>query len=547
MAFIEVKQFSFTYAGSNHPTLSNLNLTIKEGSMCVLVGPSGSGKTTLLRHLKKELSPVGTSEGEILYLGKPIDSSSSTDVGMVFQDPDNQIVMDRVQSELVFGLENHGLPTTVMRKRVAELAQLFQLDVLLSKPIHELSGGQKQLVNLASILLLRPKLLLLDEPTAQLDPIARQELIQILIRLNQEWGITIILAEHQLEDVYPWAEHVVILDQGQIVSQGKPQELIPQTHKNPKHLLFLPQVSQLALALDQGTSGKYPLTVKEGREWVQSRQFDPISQSQRQVELGAELLRVEQLHYRFEKNDPDVIKRLDFTLHRGDFVALFGANGSGKSTLLRLLCGQLVPQRGVYRINGKRHGRKANLVKLLHLAYLGQNPKAMFIHETLEEEFAELRKVEGISQTTMEHWIERFQLTKLLSRHPFDLSYGERQKAGLALLLPTQPDLLLLDEPTKGLDPISKQNLAQWFQEIQEMGITILMATHDLEFAAQIANRCALLFDGRVTAEGTVTEFFQGNSYYTTVIDRVLRGTAVEGCLTVKEVKETCLVLPSTC
>lgn len=566
MALFELNDVTFTYPDQTAPALSDIRLSIAQGEFILLCGPSGCGKTTLLRHLKPELAPVGELRGDIRYEGKPFAEHAplvlSERIGMVQQDPENQIVMDRVAQELAFGLENMGVETQAIRRRIAELAHFFGMEDWLRRETHTLSGGQKQLLNLASVLLLQPGVLLLDEPTAQLDPVAARELIQMIRRLHEEFGLTIIMTEHRLEELFPLADRVLVMDRlGAIRWTGTPREVARQlaASGDPDYLAYMPSPSRLfmglaaqqeqaaaALSTTADASAELPLTVGEGRRALRLAGLPPLPASERGGDgqgaygsAGAKLALLEcrELTFQYEQHGKAVVRQLDLRVDAGDFMAIVGGNGAGKSTLLQLMAGLLKPQRGSIRLKGQELRRMKAAEAHRVIGYLSQNPSAYFIHETVGEELrsAAERSGEPEAGQRLERLVELLDLGEVLQRHPYDLSGGERQKAALACVLLASPQLLLLDEPTKGLDPNVKQAWGEWLQTLHEQGMTIVLVTHDIEFAAKYATRCAMLFDGEVTSEGPPRAFFSENYFYTTTIHRLVREVAPQA-LTVEEV-----------
>lgn len=498
----------------------------------MLCGPSGSGKTTLLRHLKRELTPVGSSSGTLTYKGQPLSGLTAAvaagEIGMVFQNPDAQIVMDTVWHELAFSMENLGLPPAVMRTRLAEICGLFGLEPLLYRPVHELSGGQKQLMNLASVLLLQPKVLLLDEPTSQLDPVAAREFMMALQRLNEEMAVTVIISEHRLEEVLPLADRVLMLEDGKLLAEAAPRLFARQTGSGPLTSAgrYLPAASRLYLSLapeaDSAATENIPLTVREGRRWIHSLMAGTDAAAGAELvnnlnsPAAASLLTCREVTFRYEKEGREVLRKLTLTLKQGELLAVMGGNGAGKSTLLHVLNGLMKPQRG-----------KIELAKGKTTGLLAQNPLLYFSYDTVAEELEHMGSYAGLSPeataSRIEALLEVFQLREVLQSHPHDLSGGQQQQAALAMMLLMKPDILLLDEPTKGLDPAAKDRLAALLQQLRGQGISILIVTHDVEFAAKHASRCALLFDGGITAEGTPAEFFSSNYFYTTAVNRIVR------------------------
>lgn len=549
MEILQVNQLSFAYPDEHHQVLSDITFTVNEGDFVVLCGASGCGKTTLLRQLKPELTPVGQIGGTIYYNGNILNKlpaqQSAQEIGMVFQNPDNSIVMDVVWHELSFGMENLGYSLPVMRSRLAEIAQFFGLEPLLYKPIHELSGGQKQLLNLASVLLLQPKLLLLDEPTSQLDPVAAREFISMVYRLNREFSTTVIISEHRLEEVIPLADQMILLEKGKLKYSGSPREVSEQIQQNdPDDFKYLPSVTQLfwnmhnqQMVENAPALPAVPLTVREGKKWLQTLDWDislrearePLSASAPLMNTFSKeqiLLECREVTFQYEKKSVEVLKKLDLQIYQGEMLAILGGNGAGKSTLLQLLAGLLQPRRGTIK--------KANQ---LHIGYLAQNPLLYFSHDTVVEELSTAAQHAGIAEPeiAIAKLMQLLQLEGLEQKHPHDISGGQQQKTALAIVLLLNPDILLLDEPTKGLDPLAKIALAQQLLELRQAGHTIVIVTHDVEFAASYSSRCAMLFDGMITTTDVPSTFFSENVFYTTAVNRVVRDW-LPGVLTAEEV-----------
>lgn len=552
MEIISVNKVSFKYPDQTEKVLDQVSLSVKEGEFAVICGPSGCGKTTLLRLLKKELSPVGSKTGEIIYNGQSLEDWDERtlieQIGLVMQDPDNQIVMDEVMQEIVFALENLGYSNFEMRKRVAELVHFFGIEGLLRKKPSELSGGQKQMINLLSVLLLKPRILLLDEPTSQLDPIATRELIMMLDRLNKEMGLTIIIIEHQLEELFAVADKVYIMESGRIVREGNSKKLIYSLYEQGDEwsIAYVPTISRLYMEVDGSPQiEKIPLTVKEGREWIASEKREKRDFRQEikknEMEKSTPLLHIKDVYYQYEKNRPYILKSFSFQIQKGEFVALVGGNGSGKTTALKVCIGSLKPQRGHVRINGKDAHKLKGKALYNKLAYLPQNPRAYFVHNTIDKEMKEAAKryeIEDAGEVITE-LLDVFGIGHLRFRHPHDCSGGEIQRAALACMLIGNPELLFIDEPTKGLDPYSKKRFSEVLHKLHKKGMTIIMVTHDIEFAARTANRCAMMFDGEITVDGTPNQLFKGNYFYTTTINRITRLSQVNEVLTLEEAIQT--------
>lgn len=544
MALLETKNVTFTYPDEKKPALQNISLTVNRGEFLVIAGPSGSGKSTLLRLLKQEIAPVGELSGEILYNGKPLHTidriKTTKEIGMIFQDPENQLVMDRVLDELIFGMENLGMDTLQMRKKVAEFAHFFGIHSLLNKPIHELSGGQKQLVNLASVLLMEPTLLLLDEPTAQLDPVAAKDFLHMVDMINKEFGIAIIMVEHHLDHVLPLCDRMIVIEQGKISLEGNPRHIIEtiQKHEQSHFHYYLPNIARLFLTYQEEKSTcSVPLTVREGREWIQQLSVLPIDEPQIEHRNDSQrpFIEVKNIVFQYDKNGEKILDHLNLSIHEGEFLAIVGANGTGKSTLLKVIAGLESPIKGKVLYQGRK--LKGPQPGVVH--YLPQNPKLLFIHDTIREELEALveRQKGNDPRERLQELLQFFNVEDFLDRHPFDISGGELQKLAIIMVLLTDARVLLLDEPTKGLDPEMKHQLGKLLQQLQKRGMTIIMVTHDLEFAASYSSRCAMMFQGTVTAISDSQDFFRGNTFYTTAINRITRNTNVPEVTTLEEAR----------
>lgn len=531
MELLQVKNLSFKYPNTEKNALENINFSVDKGSFVLLCGKSGCGKTTLLKMIKKEISPFGEKLGEIFYDDKNLDEideiTSVSKIGLVGQNPDEQIVTDKVWHELAFGLENLGVKTEKIRLRVGEMASYFGIESWYHKNTCELSGGQKQLLNLASVMVTQPEILLFDEPTAQLDPIAASDFILTLKKLNRDFGTTILIAEHRLEDVFPVAEKVAVMDNGKILVYDNPRQVCEKTKNMPIALGF-PTASRIWNGLDIDTP--CPMTVREGRDFL-SENFSHIAGSEIEFENIAEnkvVLEAKNLWFRYEKSMPDVLKGLSLKLRSGEIYSILGGNGAGKTTALNVITGFEKAYKGSVKIYGKKISeyKKGSLYHGT-LSLLSQNPKNVFIKNTVKEDFVEILKSMGFPKEDYDKLIfeqaEVFEITQLLDKHPYDLSGGEQQRCAIAKLMLSSPKILLLDEPTKGMDAYAKNKLGDLLVKLKNMGKTILIVTHDVEFSAQISDMCGLIFDGEIISQGNPHEFFSQNNFYTTQASRISR------------------------
>ena len=534
---LKIEHLTFSYPEQPTRALEDISLTVRPGEFLVLCGPSGCGKSTLLRQLKTVLAPHGRRTGEILFEGTPLDEldqrTQSQRIGFVQQSPENQIVTDKVWHELAFGLESLGYDTPTIRRRVAEMASFFGIQTWFYKNVTELSGGQKQLLNLASVMAMQPSVLILDEPTSQLDPIAASDFLTALGKINRELGTTILLTEHRLEEAFPLATSVAVMDKGRLLCTGTPNE-VGMALKNAGHAMFLAMPTAMRVWAAVETDEACPVTVREGRDWLTGYAASHALKAlpaEPQYTYPAEVaIQAEGLWFKYEKDLPDVVKGLSLTVKKGEFLALLGGNGTGKTTSLKLLAGLLQPYRGEVRTNGS-------------VGVLPQNPQALFVKKTVREDLFEILKGRRLDKTAQDTAVARIvrlcRLEALLDRHPYDLSGGEQQRAALAKVLLLDPDILLLDEPTKGLDAEFKQIFAEILQILLRRGVTILMVSHDIEFCARYAHRCALFFDGSIVAVGPPRAFFSGNNFYTTSANRMARNLLPEA-VTAEDVISAC-------
>lgn len=566
MALFEIRNLKFWYPGAENPALDGINLEIEPGEFVVICGKSGCGKTTLLRHLKSVLTPYGKREGGVYFQGQPLEEISarvqSGDIGYVMQSPDNQIVTDKVWHELAFGVENLGYNQQTIRLRVAEMASFFGIQNWFHKQVEELSGGQKQLLNLASIMTMQPKVLVLDEPTSQLDPIAASEFLATIRKINLELGTTIIMIEHRLEEVFPMADKVLVLEEGIQKYYASPREVGRALAGSD---LFLAMPAPVQIYEETGQIGDCPLTVCEGRKWLSENyksndepkeinQLEAAEQKQsgksdkagrKKSEEAEVMIEAKELWFRYERELPDVIRDLSLQVKKGELFCILGGNGTGKSTTLSLLSGIRKPYRGKVLLKGQdiRKKKNAELAGGM-IGVLPQNPQELFVKDTVLEDLREMfegRKKESRSmrEEKLARVIEDTQIGHLLEMHPYDLSGGEQQRAALAKVLLLEPEILLLDEPTKGLDGFYKKKLADIFLKLKERSTTILMVSHDIEFCASYADRCAMFFDGGIVISREAKEFFTGNSFYTTAANRMARHL-FPAAVTVKDVVEAC-------
>lgn len=558
MAVFTVEHLSFAYPGRERPALDDVSFSVERGEMITLCGRSGSGKTTLMRLLKPSLAPHGRRQGRIIWRpdvpakedpdtqmdgqkggrphrrpgvkAKPSPGSGARRgagagdamdraVGFVLQNPENQIVTDKVWHELAFGPENLGWDNRTIRVRVAEMASYFGIQNWFRRDVSELSGGQKQLLNLAAVLVMRPDVLLLDEPTAQLDPIAAGEFIDTVRKINRETGLTVILTEHRLDSVLPQSDRMLVLDEGKLLVDAAPADgaaLLAQRRHEMFRSMPAP-VQAYGMVYERGLAGegRCPLDIRDGRRWLENlfagREIAVPALTRGRDEKAAaaeEVIRLDNVWFRYSRQGDDVIRGLSCRIYRGECFAVVGGNGTGKTTMLKLLAGILRPYRGRIRSGGQK------------ILMLPQDPQTVFACDTVRGELEEMSEDEAAIRRTA----ELMEIEPLLTSHPYDISGGEQQRAALAKMLLADPEVILLDEPTKGMDNAFKDKLGTIFERLKEEGKTLVLVSHDIEFCGSRADRCAMFFDGSITTEGKPDDFFAGSSFYTTAANRMSAG-----------------------
>lgn len=532
MEQIVCESLNFAYPLCEEKALRDINLKIGRGEFVVLCGKSGCGKTTLLRHFKTALTPAGERSGRVLLDSVPVSELAPREaacrVGFVMQEPDNQIVTDKVWHELAFGLESLGADTAEIRLKTAEMASYFGISGWFDKRIDELSGGQKQLLNLASVMVMNPEIIVLDEPTSQLDPVAAGDFLAVVAKINRELGVTVVMTEHRLEEVFGFASRVLIMEDGRIKSDCSPREMSKEI-RNADKFVRLSMPASVRIHCELGADGESPLSVNEGAAWLSSLfgEKKPCRTKIEPAEFKADknAIEIKNLFFRYEKNGSDVISDLSLNIPEGGVFGVMGGNGAGKSTLMKIIAGALKPVSGKVRFTG---GAKSALL-------LPQSVQTLFTKKSVIEELSET----GADASEISRAEEFAGISGLEQRHPFDLSGGEQQRLALAKLLLKNPDILLLDEPTKGMDCEFKQSFAEMLKSISSGGKTVVMVSHDIEFCALCADFCAMMFDSAVACVNDANSFFAGNFFYTTSAYRMSRHI-FENCVTDKDVVSLC-------
>lgn len=534
MESFKVENLNFSYPDRDIMALDNINFTVGQGEFVLLFGKSGCGKTTLLRLLKSSLAPDGNMDGTIYFEGKPLSmydaGEQASRIGFVMQNPDSQIVTDKVWHELAFGLESLGYSNTEIRTRVSEMASFFGIQTWFHKNVTELSGGQKQLLNLASVMVMQPSVLILDEPVSQLDPIAAGEFLKTLEKINLELGTTVILTEHRLEDVFPLADRVIVMDNGEIIADSAPSE-IGKILKSINHEMYKALPTPVRIYESIGDSAPCPLTVRDGRVWLEnySREnvlnTEIIPKDKPKTDTDT-VIEIKDAWFRYEKKSSDIVKGLNLCVKKGELFCIVGGNGTGKTTALSLISGLNTPYRGGVFIKGKRISEIRNLYDGL-MGVLPQNPQSVFVRKTVYLDLMEILSERKLSTEEKEQKVQSIsalcRIENLMDSHPYDLSGGEQQRAALAKILLAEPEILLLDEPTKGMDAEFKEEFADILADLKLNGVTVVMVSHDIEFCAEYADRCGLFFDGSLTSVDAPRAFFKGKNFYTTSANRMAR------------------------
>lgn len=510
MYIVQTKDYRYFYPEQGQPAIEIEDFAIQKGSFSLLAGASGCGKTTLLRQIFGDKERAGKETGTLIC--------HAARKGYVWQNPEHQIVADRVEYEIVFGLENLGMAKDEMSRRLAEMVTFFGMEELLEKDTMTLSGGEMQTLNIASAVAMNPEILLLDEPASQLDPVAARKLFELLHQINEELGITILVAEQRLEDLILYVDTMFYMEKGKIKAQGKPYEVYEEGRK----MDFFQSIQSLfpvyfRLFEGEKSISNRPFTKKEARLWFcenykERKQFRQEEQSK----SFGEAIVCKNLFFRYEKKEPDVIQECSLSIPKGAITFIAGGNGSGKSTFLRLLSGVLHPYLGKIK----------NMPKIC--GFLPQQPEYLFLRETVQEEIGDREKVRAL--------VSAFCLTGHEEQNPHDLSGGEKERLALSLVLGEEKEIYLLDEPTRGLDASSKQILQKILFEYKREGKTFVIVSHDMEFMAETADYAALMFQGRTEVMSEARDFFVENQFYTTSINRIARDVS-KNIITIKDVE----------
>ncbi len=549
MVDFRINNLSFTYPGRDEKTLKNISFAINNGEFVVIAGKSGSGKSTLLSMLKPEITPQGKTEGEITFFGKSKKDysprESACDIGYLLQNTEYQTVTHSVRNELAFGLENIGLDSKAISLRIAEISAYFSLQNIIDKKTDELSGGQKQLVCLASILAMHPKVLIFDEPASQLDPMSAQTLFSAASRLCRENGMTVIITEHRLESIIPEADRLIVIDNGEIISDCHPEKL----NKNLFYLndfINLSMPSPMRIAALTGECDNLPLTIGGCRRRLEDILKDDASGEPSFSEGSeAEAIAVEAKNVYFAYNKSGyVLNKFSLSVPEGSFFAMLGANGAGKSTALSVMSGLLPLKEGKVKIYGRdiKKYKDSELYNGL-ISVLPQKCESLFCSNTVKEDLLNALSSSGLSKTEKEEKIseisEKCEISHILFSHPYDISGGEMQRAALSMILLKNPRIIFMDEPTKGMDSLFKKQFADIIKKLCNEKRTVIMVSHDTEFCASYSDLCAMISDGRSVSVDEKHRFFASNYFYTTAANKIARDY-FPLAVTEREVVELC-------
>ncbi len=532
---IRVEEFSFYYADSEKPALKDVNLSIHDGEFTLITGSSGSGKSSLCRCFNGLIPNFygGKLEGRVEVQGLDVKDYPTSElakkVGMIFQDPENQLVSTDIEREIAFGLENLGYPKSTIVKRIEESLDIVGISHLRRANMQELSGGEKQKIAIASVLVLHPEILVLDEPTSQLDPKGAEDILTITERLNDELGITVILIEHRLDRVIHFIDRLIIMHEGRITADGNPGEVL-RKEQIQKTGIGIPPVIRLAQHLQarESESVRLPLTVKEARIMLDRFLRNPSKSISLEAEKykSKKIIEVENLYYVYPAGST-ALKNVSLAVSEGEFVAIIGRNASGKTTLVKHFNGLLKPTKGKVTVMGINtlEATTADLAK--NAGYLFQNPNEHLFADTVEEEIAFAAKHSNLTEydigLKIESTLKKFNLFEIKDQYPRSLSGGEKQRVALASVIVREPKILVLDEPTRGMEYGLKKELMDFLNDYRREGNTIILVTHDIETVAEHADRVILLSEGKVIADGITREVLSDALLFSPQINRLIK------------------------
>lgn len=545
---IRFKDFSFFYPDSLKPSLDRINVKIEEGEFLVISGPSGGGKSTFLRSINGLIPNFygGKISGEVLVHGRNASETPTNQmselVGMVFQDPENQLISNHVEREIAFGMENLCFPNDLMKKRIEEALDAVNISRLRNRITSELSGGQKQKVAIASALAMHPSILLLDEPTSELDPRSAEEVLNVIEKINDELGLTILLVEHRLERVIHHVDRILMIDGGKLIYDGSPRNIKSEHIENWK--VGLPPVTRLSLNFKDRLNNGIPLTVKEARLSLKGVLSNPKNKISWERKNSSDRISfsMEKVFFSYD-GEKDVLKNISLNVYEGDMIALMGKNASGKTTLVKLMNGLIKQRKGKVLLFGKKIGDYSidDLIKKVGIVF--QDPNLHLFNDTVQEEVVfvlrNLEMEEKLIDKKVEEILRRFKIYQYRNIYPHDLSGGERQRVALASVLVSEPEILILDEPTRGMDYYLKRELISY---LREKAKTVIMVTHDVETAAEFADRVILLSEGNIISDGNKRDVLSKALLFSPQINRLVQPYTKYGIpddtLTVEEILE---------
>lgn len=532
---IRIRDLTFHYGDASKPALQDVNLEVEDGEFVLVTGPSGCGKSSLCRCLNGLIPHfyggkiAGGLEVQGLDVMKHTTKELATRVGMVFQDPENQLVAMDVEREIAFGLENLAFPKGVIAKRMEESLDTLGISGLRYRQVHELSGGEKQKVIIASVLALHPDILVLDEPTSELDPKSAEEVLSVVQRLNDELGITVILVEHRLDRVVHLVDRMIVLDEGRIVADGNPRAVLSNCDIASLGAGVPPIVRIVQRLRGNGVNvDGIPLTVKEGRSMLKEvfREAGGRELSQVESAHGKPVIEIDKLWHTYPEG-PTALKNVSLRICQGEFVAIMGRNASGKTTLVKHINGLLKPTKGKVRVTGI-DTQRATIAELARkVGFIFQNPNDHIFADTVEEEIVYILKNLGFDgaeiAVRVDETLEMFGLKEYRKQYPRSLSGGERQRVAVASVLVARPEVLILDEPTRGMEYRLKSELMRFLSGYSEKGNTVVLVTHDVETVAEYADRVILLSEGRVVVDGNKRDVLSRALFFSPQINRLVQ------------------------
>ena len=551
---INIKNLTFKYSNSNKKALDDISLEINDSEFVLITGPSGCGKTSLCRCINSLIPSFhgGQISGSVMVQNIDATVTPTNEiakkVGMVFQDPENQLVAIDVEREIAFGLENFGFSKTIIAKRIEEVLDTVGINHLRHRQISSLSGGEKQKTAIASVLVLHPEIILLDEPTSELDPKGAEEVIQLVRRLNEDLGLTVILVEHRIDRVLQFIDRLIVMDKSRIIFDDEPQEWI--NNMNNSIEIGLPPITRLSKQIREKEYTKIPFSIKQGRQYFSNifkeKKWNKISYKKPITNNSGEYVaRINKLWYKYP-DGPTALKDINIEIKSGEFVSLIGRNAAGKTTLAKMLNGLLIPSKGKVMIKGL-DTKKVNVENLAkHVGYVFQDPNLHLFADTVEEEITFMMNNLNFSKNnvekTLNKMLKKFNLEYCKNSYPRSLSSGEKQRIAIASVLSGKPQILILDEPTRGLDYKIKKDLMNYLIDYKKSGGTVILISHDIEIIAEFGERVILMSEGRIIADADKHQILSNSLYFAPQINRLVQPFTKYGLpsdvLTVEEIMQ---------